>query len=145
MPTTVSARGSVVVDEILKARATEAVIAAGDEQVTGLTLTTSTGRVVDLGPALSELVSHVLMRVAQGGEVTVSTVPELLTTSAAADMLGVSRPTVMKLIRSGELTPVMAGTHHRLKLEEVTDLRAGRELARREAIEELLDLPGEDE
>lgn len=69
---------------------------------------------------------------------TVQTMPDLLTTSAAADLLGVSRPTVMKLIRDGALTPVMAGSHHRLHLRDVAAIRSERERARHEAIDDLL-------
>ncbi|MDX2377311.1 helix-turn-helix domain-containing protein [Microbacterium sp. LRZ72] len=140
MTSTLLTRGTVLVDEALQESATEAVEAAADEKIVRLTLTTSTGREVSLAPAVVDLVAHVLQRVAQGGELTMHTVPEILTTSAAADFLGVSRPTLMKLIRNGELEPIMVGTHHRLRLEDVAALRAEREKARRMAVAELLEL-----
>lgn len=144
MTSTLLTRGSLIVDEELRDEASQAVRAAGDEKLVGLTLTTSTGRQVVLESATVELVSSVLRRVALGGQLTIQTVPELLTTSAAADLLGVSRPTVMKLIRRGELSSVMAGTHHRLRFQDVAAVRKLRESDRSEAIEELLTL-GEDE
>jgi excisionase family DNA binding protein len=140
MTSTLLARGSVMVDEELQSSAAEALEAAGDEKIVDLVFTTSTGRQVALDPAVVDLVHHLLARVAQGGELTVHTLPEILTTSAAADMLGVSRPTLMKLIRDGRLEAIKVGTHHRLRLGDVVALRASREGARREAIEELLDL-----
>jgi len=144
MTSTLLTRGSLIIDEELRNDASEAVKAAGDEKFVELTLTTSTGRQVVLESAVVDLVSRVLGRVAQGGQLTIQTVPEMLTTSAAADLLGVSRPTIMKLIRRGELTPVMAGTHHRLRLQDVAAVRKLRELDRSAAVEELLNL-GEDE
>ena len=143
MTSTLLTRGNLIVDEALQSSATEAINAAGDEKIVELTFTTTTGRKVSLDPVVVNLVRHVLSRVAQGGEFTVQTMPEMLTTSAAAGLLGVSRPTVMKLIRSGELEPVMARTHHRLRLKDVAALRSKREAARRAAVTELLDL-GED-
>ncbi|WP_067194923.1 helix-turn-helix domain-containing protein [Microbacterium sp. XT11] len=140
MTATLLARGSLIVDRELQSSAIAAVDAAGDERITALSLTTETGRTVSLSPAVADLISHVLHRVAQGGEVTVQTVPELLTTSAAADFLGISRPTLMKLIKAGELKPVMAGTHHRLRHAEVAELREKRENSRREAIQDLLEV-----
>lgn len=137
-------RGTVIIDEAVQSSATEALKAAGDEMIVDLTFTTSTGRKASLDPAVVDLLRQVLGRVAQGGEVTVQTVPEILTTSAAADLLGVSRPTVMKFIQSGKLEPIMVGTHHRLRHADVETLRAKREINRRAAVAELLEL-GEDD
>lgn len=144
MSSTLLTRGTLLVDDELRDQAVKAVQAARDEKIDELVLTTTTGRKVELDPALVELVTHVLNRVALGGEVMVQTVPELLSTITAAEMLGVSRPTVMKLIRNGELNTIMAGTHHRLRASEVSALREKRELERRAAIEELV-LLGEDD
>ncbi|GAA2940685.1 helix-turn-helix domain-containing protein [Microbacterium luteolum] len=137
---TLLTRGTVLVDEETQALANEAVKAAGDDKIAQLTFTTETGVVVPLPPRVVELLSNVLNRVALGGAMSVQTMPDLLTTSAAAELLGVSRPTVMKLIRDGVLTPVMAGSHHRLHLREVAAVRAHREQARQEAIETLIKL-----
>jgi excisionase family DNA binding protein len=138
-------RSTVIVDEALKGSAIKALDSVDDEKLVELTLTTSTGRKIMLDAALAELVGHVLSRVAQGGQVTVQSVPDVLTTSAAADLLGVTRPTVMKLIQKGELDAVMAGTHHRLRFSDVAALQYKREQARRSAIEELLRLGEDDE
>ncbi|HUO38419.1 MAG TPA: helix-turn-helix domain-containing protein [Mycobacterium sp.] len=42
-----------------------------------------------------------------------------LTTQQAADLLGVSRPTVVRLIKSGELAAERIGNRHRLVLDDV--------------------------
>lgn len=140
---TLLTRGTVLVDERTQALASEAVAAAGDDKIAQLVFITDTGVEVPLPPQVVDLLSNVLHRVALGGAMSVQTMPEMLTTSAAADLLGVSRPTVMKMIHGGQLTPVMAGSHHRLRLSEVAAVRSERERARHEAIDELLTL-GED-
>lgn len=140
MSSTLLTRGTLLVDDALKDRAVEAVQAARDEQIVELTFTTSTGRTVTVDPAIIDLFSHMLTRVALGGELTVHTVPELLSTITAAEMLGVSRPTLMKFIRSGELEAVMAGSHHRVRSADISALREKREIARRAMADDLLAL-----
>lgn len=142
MATALLTRGSLVVDEALKAHATEVLEAVGDERLAGLSLVTSTGRSFSAGADIVELIGHILERIAQGGELSVHTLPEMLTTSAAADLLGVSRTSVMKFIRSGELKSEKTGTHHRLRHSDVMKFKAKREVARSAAIDELLDLEG---
>lgn len=142
---TLLTRGTVLVDEETRALANEAVLAMGDDKVARLMFTTEAGTEVQLPPRLVELLTSVLDRVALGGAMSVQTMPDLLTTSAAAELLGVSRPTVMKLIRDNVLKPVMAGSHHRLHLSDVIAVRSEREANRRDAVASLLKLGDGDE
>lgn len=68
---------------------------------------------------LSEIVGQVLRVVAQGGTVTVGAMPEELTTTAAPKQLGVSRPTLMRMIKDGEISSHKVGTHTRLRTSDV--------------------------
>lgn len=141
---TLLTRGTMLVDDEMRELASQVVTAAGDDRITRLTLTTQTGNEIELPTRVVDLLTQVLRRVSLGGAMNVQTMPEMLSTSAAAELLGVSRPTVMKMIHAGVLEPVMAGTHHRLRLADVMSVRNQREQARRVAVEELL-LLGEDE
>lgn len=60
-------------------------------------------------------------------------VKELFTTTEAATMLGLSRPTLMKLIESGEISHVMVGTHHRVPAEAVLEFQRSRSVRREKA------------
>ena len=96
-----------------------------------------------LPPEISSLLTRVLETLASGGSLTISAMPEDLTTTQAARLLGESRPTLMKRIRNGELGSSKAGTHHRLKTEEVLALRRKLLEERREAARRLLALEDE--
>lgn len=68
---------------------------------------------------------------------------ELFTTTEAAAMLGVSRPTLMKLIASGEIDHVMAGTHHRIPAQAILAFQRARTLRRERAAQALADFSNE--
>jgi excisionase family DNA binding protein len=77
------------------------------------------------------------------GNLTVTSIPDVLTTTTAAKLLGVSRPTLRKLIDSGELPASKTGSHHKLHLEDVIALKAKRHEARRAALDALHEIDDE--
>ena len=80
-----------------------------------------------------------LARLLEHGSVTVTRVPDELTSTVAADLLGVSRPTLMKWADRGEIPSHTAGTHRRFRRTDVLELKAKRDGERRAAIAELLE------
>jgi len=72
--------------------------------------------------ALRQVVAALLA----GRAVTVAPHSMALTSQQAADVLGVSRPTVKRLIEKGELPAERVGTRHRLRLDEVLEYRTTR-------------------
>jgi toxin-antitoxin system, antitoxin component, merR family len=50
-------------------------------------------------------------------------VPHDLTTTVAAQRIGISRPTLMKAIRSGELPAHKVGSHFRIRTEDADKFR----------------------
>ncbi|WP_218121324.1 helix-turn-helix domain-containing protein [Actinomyces ruminicola] len=84
-----------------------------------------------------------LASIAEHGEVTIGRVPDELTSTVAADMLGVSRPTLLKWSRDGVIDSFKVGTHTRFCREDVVRLRYERERERRRAFEELRALDAE--
>ena len=69
------------------------------------------GRNVDLPKDVSVIVTTVLESLSKGSRVVISTTPKELRTTAAAEMLGISRPTLLKLVREGELPSHKVGAH----------------------------------
>lgn len=88
---------------------------------------------------LAGILSEVVRIVAAGGTVTIGSMPEELTTTAASDLLGISRPTLMKLVRDGEVAAYKVGTHTRLKTVDVLGYRDRLREQQRDALQALRD------
>jgi excisionase family DNA binding protein len=127
---------SLIVDDVVRDEAAALVRASGDEPLRGVAVMIE-GKPVTVPKGLATLIAHVIQRAAEGGVMTIRSMPDELTTTVAADMLGVSRPTLMKLIRNGELKSHAVGSHHRVKSQDVLALRDRRIAQQREALERL--------
>lgn len=85
----------------------------------------------------------VLEAMAAGQSVSVSTMPENLTTTTAAGLLGLSRPTLMKFVREGRVPAHKVGSHHRLRSADVLAFREELRLERQQAVFAAMDLEEE--
>ncbi|MGW4477555.1 excisionase family DNA-binding protein [Rhodococcus triatomae] len=92
---------------------------------------------VEMPAQLAGVVRHVLDVVSNGGTVTVGAVPSELTTTTAAKMLGISRPTLMKLIGDGKIPAHKVGSHARLLSKDVFAFRDARLQQQRDAFDDL--------
>lgn len=92
---------------------------------------------------LAGLVEDLVKRVADGQHVSVGGAPEEITTTVAAKMLGMSRPTLMKLVREHEIPSRSVGKHTRLRTQDVLAYRKSAWEARDQAFERLRD-PADD-
>ena len=68
---------------------------------------------------------------------------ELFTTTEAATMLGLSRPTLMKHIASGEIAHVKVGTHHRVPAQAILEFQRARRVRREKAAQALASFSNE--
>lgn len=98
---------------------------------------------VEMPPELSAVIARILNIVATGGTVTIGSMPEVLTTSTAAEQLGVSRPTLMKMIARTEIKAHRVGSHTRLLTADVMEFREARQDRRRKAFHDLRTLEDE--
>lgn len=128
----------IQVDEIARAEAVVLIEEANDRRLGTFTVTLDDGQTLDLPSRLNSFVSDLLESMASGAGISTSVLPEELTTTVAADVIGVSRPTLMKMIRRGTITAHKVGTHHRLRRADVLAVREARQTARKTAANELL-------
>lgn len=63
--------------------------------------------------------------------------PEVLTTGQAADLFGVSRPTVVKLLDDGSIPAERVGTHRRLRTGNVLAHHERAAIARQKSLDEV--------
>lgn len=96
------------------------------------------GTSVELPREVSQIVRRVLAALSDHGIVTVGTMPAELTSNTAAGVLGISRPTILKLAREGELASFKVGTHTRFRRDDVLEFKQRREASRRATLEEIL-------
>ncbi|MDR1427195.1 MAG: helix-turn-helix domain-containing protein [Bifidobacteriaceae bacterium] len=73
----------------------------------------------------------VVKALAQGAAVTVAPVSMRLTTSQAAQMLGISRPTLVRLLEDGEIPCEQPHRHRMLRLEDVLAFQRRRRATQR--------------
>ena len=88
-------------------------------------------------PELSHVISRIVRVLAEGGTITVGSLPKELTTTTAAELLDISRPTLMKMIERGELRAHKVGSHTRLLTEDFLAARQARSDRRMQAFNEL--------
>lgn len=118
MPTT-----QLLQEETLNQAQTEAKKLLGDSNKTAVTLTVLGNESQEIGDALSQVIQQVLHALAQGQHIEIRTTPQFLTTTMAARRIGISRPTLMKAIRAGDLPAFEVGTHTRILTEDADTFR----------------------
>ena len=89
---------------------------------------------VELPENLHAVLKQVVEAMYQGRAVTVVPQTMTLTTQQAADLLGVSRPTVVRLINDNEIAAERVGNRHRLLLDDVLSYREARRARQYDAI-----------
>jgi excisionase family DNA binding protein len=71
--------------------------------------------------------------------VTIFPTATLLTTQQAADLLGVSRPTIIKILDAREIPYITPGRHRRISLTDVLDYQQRSATKTSQALDELME------
>ena len=117
-----------------------------EEQIRELSRMLQLGNPALLGPQnerieLPESVYHVLKDVVRymkaGRAITLVPQKQQLTTQSAANMLGCSRPHVIKLLETGAIPFQKVGQHRRVLLKDILDFQKKRDTERRVALDKL--------
>jgi excisionase family DNA binding protein len=87
-------------------------------------------------PVFGALV-QVATAMAQGQGVTVIPQNALLTTQEAAELLGISRPTLVRLLEDGKIPYEQRGRHRRIMLADLLAYQASMRRERREALDRM--------
>jgi excisionase family DNA binding protein len=106
-----------------------------------LVLHASGGRTIELPDSLARLVLAAAHDLAQGNTVLALPLETRLTPNEAADLLGISRPFLLRLIDSGQITAehLPGSSHRHLRLADVLEFQARRE-RRREATQAISEI-----
>nr|WP_198946123.1 helix-turn-helix domain-containing protein [Pseudofrankia asymbiotica] len=84
-----------------------------------------------------EVLRDAVTALSQGLAITIAPHNTLLTTQEAADLLNISRPTLVRLLTDGEIAYTMRGRHRRVLLHDVLDYRDRSRRDRREALDQM--------
>jgi excisionase family DNA binding protein len=95
------------------------------------------GEAEPLPPVAARLVLDLLEELARGNAVTVNGIEAEITTQQAADLLNISRPSLIQLLDEGKLPYRRIGTHRRIPLEPVLAYKAEAYDKRKAALDEM--------
>lgn len=107
-------------------------------------LVTDDGVRHELTPGLAEVLVQVARALAAGQGVTVVPQQRLLTTQEAADLLNVSRPTLIKRLEAGDLPFELRGRHRRIRLDDLLLYQDSLRFRRAEALKRMQQQSQED-
>ncbi|MGA4506728.1 excisionase family DNA-binding protein [Propionibacteriaceae bacterium G1746] len=94
------------------------------------------GQQVSLPESVFEVLAQVVGAMRVGRAITVAPVDQSLTTQEAADFLGISRPTLVKVLESGRVpfTRPTGGRHRRVLLKDLMEYQRATRQDRRETL-----------
>lgn len=95
------------------------------------------GREVPLSDELKDGLQELLLHIAAGDEVDVVARPEYLSTQQAAEILRVSRPTLVKMLDEGIIRYERPGTHRRIPKEALEEYLTAEARVRKQALGDL--------
>jgi excisionase family DNA binding protein len=96
------------------------------------------GTHLELPPEVFEVLRQVVLALSQGLAITVAPQHTVLTTSEAAHLLGVSRPTLVRLLEAGEIPYEQPNRHRRVRLADLLAYQERSQRARAAGLDEMV-------
>src|SRR5436853_5432846 len=93
--------------------------------------------IVKIPASAVRMLIHILEEMAQGNAVTLIPVHAELTTQEAADMLNISRPSLIQLLDEGKIEFRRVGTHRRVRFEALMEYKRQADAERRKILKQL--------
>jgi excisionase family DNA binding protein len=97
------------------------------------------GQVFDIPEPLRTLLQQAVSIMAVGDSVGIVPLQKELTTQEAADLLGVSRPYIVKLLEEGEIRFRKVGAHRRVQLSHVLAYKERQDREMEQGLDEMAD------
>ena len=91
-----------------------------------------------------DVLLQVVQALSQGLAISVAPLHAVLTTQQAADMLNISRPTLVKLLQEGEIPFEQPGRHRRVRLADLLAYQERSRAKRREMLDHMTAAADED-
>lgn len=135
MTTTIESR-TYLPEEEVAGRFADIVNAASSQEATPRLVVGD--KAVELTPGMADVLVRVAQAMQQGLAVTVAPQTTRLTTQEAADMLGISRSTLVRMLEAGEIPFERIRRHRRLYLSDVLEYRERQRRASDEALSDMV-------
>ena len=87
--------------------------------------------------------ASILKEISRGNPVSIVPIATEITTQAAAELLGCSRPHIVKLLEEGKIPYTTVGKHRRIKYEDLVTFKKEMKTKQRNKIQELMQLDEE--
>lgn len=102
-----------------------------------------TGRRIRIPVSVLKLMVQILKEISQGNPVTV--VPEAteITTQAASEVLGCSRPHVVRLLEEGKIPYTKVGKHRRIRYDDLMSFKKKMKVSQKKKLQDLMKLDEE--
>jgi excisionase family DNA binding protein len=110
---------------------------AGVEASSRARLVGPDGTEIEIPEELYGVLRDVVNTLSQGLAITIAPHNTMLTTQEAADLLNISRPTLVRLLTDGEIPYTMRGRHRRVLLRDVLEYQERTRSERRQALDEM--------
>ena len=95
------------------------------------------GNRLELPKPVYEMLVKVATALREGKVISLVPENQELTTQAAANLLGVSRPHLIKLLECGKLPFHKVGVHRRIRMKDLMEYQRIRDQGRRQALDEM--------
>ena len=102
-----------------------------------------TGKRIRIPVSVLKLLVQILKEISQGNPVTV--VPEAteITTQAASEVLGCSRPHVVRLLEEGKIPYSKVGKHRRIRYDDLMSFKKKMKVSQKKKLQDLMKLDEE--
>jgi excisionase family DNA binding protein len=110
---------------------------AGLEELARARLVGPDGSEIDIPDELYGVLLDVVTALSRGLAISIAPHHTMLTTQEAADLLNISRPTLVRLLTDGEVPYAMRGRHRRVMLRDILEYRDRARRERRQTLDRM--------